>query len=144
VPSSGQNFVHDPNTVRRIVRTAAVGPDDVVLEVGPGLGSLTLALLPAPAHVHAVEIDPALAARLRRRWRGSPPISVGASPCTTATRSPWPPMSCARLRRRWPICPTTWRSPWTVGEVLAAFEPAGQHHRCHEQRGEREPCGHTE
>jgi 16S rRNA (adenine1518-N6/adenine1519-N6)-dimethyltransferase len=61
---SGQNFVHDPNTVRRIVRTAAVGPDDVVLEVGPGLGSLTLALLPAPAHVHAVEIDPALAARL--------------------------------------------------------------------------------
>jgi 16S rRNA (adenine1518-N6/adenine1519-N6)-dimethyltransferase len=61
---SGQNVVHDPNTVRRIVRTAAVGLDDVVLEVGPGLGSLTLALLPAPAHVHAVEIDPALAARL--------------------------------------------------------------------------------
>ena len=41
----GQNFVHDPNTVRRIVRAAGLGPDDVVLEVGPGLGSLTLALL---------------------------------------------------------------------------------------------------
>ncbi len=43
----GQNFVHDPNTVRRIVATADLAPDDVVVEVGPGLGSLTLALLPA-------------------------------------------------------------------------------------------------
>lgn len=60
----GQNFVHDPNTVRRIVRAAQLEPDDVVVEVGPGLGSLTLALLPAVAGVHAVEIDPVLAARL--------------------------------------------------------------------------------
>jgi 16S rRNA (adenine1518-N6/adenine1519-N6)-dimethyltransferase len=60
----GQNFVHDPNTVRRIVRGAELGPDDVVVEVGPGLGSLTLGLLPAVAAVHAVEIDPVLAARL--------------------------------------------------------------------------------
>ncbi|MBW0091129.1 16S rRNA (adenine(1518)-N(6)/adenine(1519)-N(6))-dimethyltransferase RsmA [Pseudonocardia sp. KRD-184] len=60
----GQNFVHDPNTVRRIVKAAELAPDDVVVEVGPGLGSLTLALLPAVAGVHAVEIDPVLAARL--------------------------------------------------------------------------------
>jgi 16S rRNA (adenine1518-N6/adenine1519-N6)-dimethyltransferase len=60
----GQNFVHDPNTVRRIVRAAELDADDVVVEVGPGLGSLTLALLPAVAAVHAVEIDPVLAARL--------------------------------------------------------------------------------
>ena len=60
----GQNFVHDANTVRRIVRAAELRPDDVVLEVGPGLGSLTLALLPEVAAVHAVEIDLALAARL--------------------------------------------------------------------------------
>ncbi|HUR51001.1 MAG TPA: 16S rRNA (adenine(1518)-N(6)/adenine(1519)-N(6))-dimethyltransferase RsmA [Mycobacteriales bacterium] len=60
----GQNFVVDPNTVRRIVRTAEVGPDDVVLEVGPGLGSLTLGLLPVVRRVVAVEIDPALARRL--------------------------------------------------------------------------------
>jgi 16S rRNA (adenine1518-N6/adenine1519-N6)-dimethyltransferase len=60
----GQNFVHDPNTVRRIVAAAAVAPDDVVLEVGPGLGSLTLALVGAAAHVHAVEIDATLAAAL--------------------------------------------------------------------------------
>ncbi len=60
----GQNFVIDPNTVRRIVRVAEVGPSDVVLEVGPGLGSLTLALLLAAARVVAVEIDPRLAAAL--------------------------------------------------------------------------------
>lgn len=60
----GQNFVHDANTVRRIVTASGVGADDVVLEVGPGLGSLTLALLGTVAQVVAVEIDPVLAARL--------------------------------------------------------------------------------
>lgn len=60
----GQNFVHDANTVRRIVSAAGVGPDDVVLEVGPGLGSLTLALLDVVDRVVAVEIDPRLAERL--------------------------------------------------------------------------------
>jgi 16S rRNA (adenine1518-N6/adenine1519-N6)-dimethyltransferase len=60
----GQNFLHDANTIRRIVRTADLRPDDVVLEVGPGLGSLTLGLLPAAAAVTAVEIDPRLAALL--------------------------------------------------------------------------------
>ncbi|MBX9638253.1 MAG: 16S rRNA (adenine(1518)-N(6)/adenine(1519)-N(6))-dimethyltransferase RsmA [Mycobacteriaceae bacterium] len=60
----GQNFVHDANTVRRIVTASGVGKSDVVLEVGPGLGSLTLALLDRGAAVAAVEIDPVLAARL--------------------------------------------------------------------------------
>jgi 16S rRNA (adenine1518-N6/adenine1519-N6)-dimethyltransferase len=60
----GQNFVIDANTVRRIVREAGVGPDDVVLEVGPGLGSLTLALLETGARVVAIEIDERLATRL--------------------------------------------------------------------------------
>jgi 16S rRNA (adenine1518-N6/adenine1519-N6)-dimethyltransferase len=60
----GQNFVVDANTVRRIVRTAGVTADDVVVEVGPGLGSLTLALLPEVARVIAVEIDDVLAAAL--------------------------------------------------------------------------------
>ncbi|GAB3283818.1 16S rRNA (adenine(1518)-N(6)/adenine(1519)-N(6))-dimethyltransferase RsmA [Parasphingorhabdus pacifica] len=62
----GQNFVHDPNTVRRIVGTAQVTAEDVVLEVGPGLGSLTLGLLPVAREVAAVEIDPVLADRLPR------------------------------------------------------------------------------
>jgi 16S rRNA (adenine1518-N6/adenine1519-N6)-dimethyltransferase len=60
----GQNFVVDANTVRRIVRIAGVDPGDEVLEVGPGLGSLTLGLLEAGARVTAVEIDPRLAAQL--------------------------------------------------------------------------------
>ena len=60
----GQNFLHDPNTIRRIVAAAALRPEDVALEVGPGLGSLTLGLVGAVRHVHAVEIDPKLAAAL--------------------------------------------------------------------------------
>ena len=61
----GQNFVVEQGTVRKIAALAAVRPADVVLEVGPGLGSLTLALLePGPARVVAVEIDRALAAEL--------------------------------------------------------------------------------
>ncbi|MER5772411.1 16S rRNA (adenine(1518)-N(6)/adenine(1519)-N(6))-dimethyltransferase RsmA [Streptomyces sp. NPDC001985] len=60
----GQNFVIDANTVRRIVRTAGVREDDVVVEVGPGLGSLTLALLEAADRVVAVEIDDVLASAL--------------------------------------------------------------------------------
>ena len=60
----GQNFVIDPNTVRRIVSQARVCETDVVVEIGPGLGSLTLALLPNVAKVLAVEIDPVLAGAL--------------------------------------------------------------------------------
>lgn len=60
----GQNFVHDANTVRRIVQTAGVRRGDTVLEVGPGLGSLTLGLLEAGADVVAIEIDGRLAEQL--------------------------------------------------------------------------------
>ncbi len=69
----GQNFVIDANTVRRIVRDSGIGPTDVVLEVGPGLGSLTLGLLEVAARVVAIEVDPALA---------------GALPATIADRAP--------------------------------------------------------
>ncbi|WP_420847881.1 16S rRNA (adenine(1518)-N(6)/adenine(1519)-N(6))-dimethyltransferase RsmA [Mycobacterium riyadhense] len=62
--SLGQNFVHDANTVRRVVSVAVISRSDQVLEVGPGLGSLTLALLDRGATVTAVEIDPVLAGRL--------------------------------------------------------------------------------
>ena len=62
----GQNFVVDPGTVRRIVALADVGPGDVVLEVGPGFGSLTLGLLASARRVVAVEVDPTLAAELPR------------------------------------------------------------------------------
>lgn len=69
----GQNFVVDAGTVRRIVRIAGVQPSDHVVEVGPGLGSLTLALLETGARVTAIEIDPNLAAAL---------------PATVAARAP--------------------------------------------------------
>ncbi|HET9655007.1 MAG TPA: 16S rRNA (adenine(1518)-N(6)/adenine(1519)-N(6))-dimethyltransferase RsmA [Kineosporiaceae bacterium] len=74
----GQNFMHDANTVRRIARLGEVGPADTVLEIGPGLGSLTLALLGTGARVLAVEIDPVLAAAL--------PATVADRAAAAATR----------------------------------------------------------
>lgn len=69
----GQNFVIDPNTVRKIVRLAGVGAGDRVIEVGPGLGSLTLGLTEVGAQVTAVEIDPRLAAELPHTVRAMQP-----------------------------------------------------------------------
>ena len=62
--SLGQNFVHDGNTCLKIVRIAGVQPDDVALEIGPGLGSLTLAMMQEAKHVVVVEIDKRLADQL--------------------------------------------------------------------------------
>ncbi|WP_019629249.1 16S rRNA (adenine(1518)-N(6)/adenine(1519)-N(6))-dimethyltransferase RsmA [Actinomadura atramentaria] len=92
----GQNFVIDGNTVRRIVRTADLAADDVVLEVGPGLGSLTLALLPAARRVVAVEIDPALAAALPVTVRARAPeladrLEVVLGDALRITELPGPP-----------------------------------------------------
>lgn len=71
----GQNFMHDANTVRRIVGLSRVGAADHVLEIGPGLGSLTLALVQVAGRVTAVEIDPRLAdmlpATVRTRLPGA-------------------------------------------------------------------------
>jgi len=63
----GQNFVVDPNTVRRIARLAAVGAGDQVVEIGAGLGSLTLALADTGARVTAIEVDRGLTAVLREQ-----------------------------------------------------------------------------
>ena len=68
--SLGQNFVHDGNVCRKIVRTAGVTSTDIALEIGPGLGSLTLAMLEEAQSVIAVEIDSRLAGQL--------PITVAA------------------------------------------------------------------
>ena len=92
----GQNFVIDANTVRRIVREAGVGPDDVVVEVGPGLGSLTLALLEVGARVVAIEIDERLAARLPATVAEHAPdaadrLHVVAADALRVTELPGPP-----------------------------------------------------
>jgi 16S rRNA (adenine1518-N6/adenine1519-N6)-dimethyltransferase len=92
----GQNFVIDANTVRRIVRAADVAPDDVVLEVGPGLGSLTLGLLPSAQRVVAVEIDPVLAGALPGTVAGHRPelgdrLEVVAADALRLDAVPGPP-----------------------------------------------------
>ncbi len=74
----GQNFVIDPNTVRRIVRDSGIDTDDVVLEVGPGLGSLTLALLAVARRVVAIEVDPLLAGRLPQTIAERAPVQADA------------------------------------------------------------------
>ncbi|UFU07398.1 16S rRNA (adenine(1518)-N(6)/adenine(1519)-N(6))-dimethyltransferase RsmA [Ruania halotolerans] len=93
----GQNFVIDPGTVRRIVRTAGVGSSDTVLEVGPGLGSLTLGLLETGAHVTAVEIDPVLAGALGETVTTHAPVAVDrltviAADAMELTELPTPPV----------------------------------------------------
>lgn len=75
--SRGQNFVHDANTVRRIVSLAGIGSQDRVIEVGPGLGSLTLGLLETGAQVLAIEIDPLLAGRLPHTVAARMPEAAG-------------------------------------------------------------------
>lgn len=94
--SWGQNFVVDPGTVRRIVRISRVAPGERVVEIGPGLGSLTLGLLEAGADVVAVEIDPVLAGRLpltvAERAPGlAPQLTVLTADALTLTTLPGPP-----------------------------------------------------
>ncbi len=72
----GQHFLVDPNTVRRIVRLAGVGPGDRVLEVGPGLGSLTAGLAEVGAHVIALEVDTKVAAVLAEVVGDVPDVEV--------------------------------------------------------------------
>jgi len=91
----GQNFVVDPNTVRKIVRVAAVGREDVVVEIGPGLGSLTLALLPVVRSVTAIEVDPRLAGALEDTVRAFQPANADklrlvAADALTVTKLPGP------------------------------------------------------
>jgi 16S rRNA (adenine1518-N6/adenine1519-N6)-dimethyltransferase len=92
----GQNFVIDGNTVRRIVADSKITGDDIVLEVGPGLGSLTLALLAVARRVVALEIDPVLAAALPSTIAAHAPDQVAAFEVVLAdalrvTEVPGPP-----------------------------------------------------
>ncbi|TQN30309.1 dimethyladenosine transferase [Haloactinospora alba] len=91
----GQNFVVDAGTVRRIARASGVGSDDTVVEVGPGLGSLTLALLARAGHVTAIEADPDLAEALpgtvrRRAGALAGKLDVVTADALRVTRLPGP------------------------------------------------------
>ncbi len=106
----GQNFVIDANTVRRIVKAAGVQPGETVVEVGPGLGSLTLGLLEAGASVTAVEIDQRLAAQLPITVDLLAPGTPRSSPCSPKTRCASP--SCPAIRPcSSRTCRTTCRCP---------------------------------
>ena len=131
----GQNFVVDPNTVRRIVTLSEVTADDVVLEIGPGLGSLTLGLLELGARVVAVEIDERLAGRLMRTVRerlgddAAERLAVVAEDALTVDELPWAPtalvanlpynVSVPVLLRMLELFPT-----WENGLVMVQLEVA--------------------
>ncbi|SKC38031.1 16S rRNA (adenine(1518)-N(6)/adenine(1519)-N(6))-dimethyltransferase RsmA [Krasilnikoviella flava] len=90
----GQNFVHDGGTVRKIVRAAGLRPGERVVEIGPGLGSLTLGLLEAGASVVAVEIDRALAGQISETVRVHAPdadFTVVAADALEVTELPGEP-----------------------------------------------------
>ena len=80
----GQNYVADPNTVRRIARLARVGPGDRVVEIGAGMGSLTLALAETGADVTAVEVEPRVLPTLRTLTASLPNVRVVEADATTA------------------------------------------------------------
>ena len=108
----GQNFVADPNTVRRIAELADVGPGDAVVEVGAGLGSLTLALAETGAEVTAVEIDPGLAATLRDVVADAPRVEVVEA---DAMSLDWDELLSAAGERDWTLVANL---PYNVGTPL--------------------------
>lgn len=72
--SLGQNFMHDPNTIEKIVETAAIMPDDTVVEIGPGTGELTAKLAQFARHVMAIEVDERLEPLLDARFANTPNV----------------------------------------------------------------------
>jgi len=72
----GQHFLSDPGVIDAIIHAVHPTKDDVVLEIGPGQGAITDALARSAGHLHAVELDRDLVARLRRRYEGNPNVTV--------------------------------------------------------------------
>jgi 16S rRNA (adenine1518-N6/adenine1519-N6)-dimethyltransferase len=119
----GQNFVVDPNTVRRIARLAQIGPGDHVLEIGAGLGSLTLALAETGAQIHAIEIDNGIVEVLRTVVAGIENVRVIHGDALTLD---WRPL--VELSPRWHVVANL---PYNVATPLVADlldrVPAVQH-----------------
>ena len=85
----GQHFLTDPNILRQVVQAADIKDGDVVLEIGPGLGHLTRALLEAGSHVVGIEIDRGLVARLRQENQSSSALTVLEGDFLTTTPGQW-------------------------------------------------------
>lgn len=128
----GQNFVTDPNTVARIVRDAGVEPGDLVVEVGPGLGSLTLALLHAGAEVIAVELDHGLANVVTEITTGAPIEVV----CTDATHVDWAMITQGRPARMVANLPYNVATP-IVMQALKGGHLSGYHVMVQKEVGQR-------
>ena len=105
----GQHFLLDENLVDLAVREAGLGPEDVVLEVGAGLGVLTVALARAAGRVHAVEVDVRLRPALEAALAGHDNVSVHWG---DAMRLPLGALEPAADARSSPTCPTRWPRPW--------------------------------
>ena len=138
----GQNFLADPNLLDAIVRDAELGPEDVVLEIGPGEGVLTERLAGAAGHVHAVEIDRGLAAALEPvaglpnvdlHWGDAVRLDLaGLRPPPTAVVSNLPysvatPVILRTIEQLPARAVTTWPSE-KVQRVLHSSEPCLQYH----------------
>lgn len=128
----GQNFVTDPNTVARIVRDAGVHPGDLVVEVGPGLGSLTLALLHADAEVIAVELDHGLAKAVTELTQGAPIEVV----CADATKVDWAEITKGRPAKMVANLPYNVATP-IVMQALKGGHLTGYHVMVQKEVGQR-------
>lgn len=133
--SSAGRTVHDANTVRRIVAASGITPDDVVLEIGPGLGSLTLGLLEVAKHVTAIEIESSLARRLpatveQRLPDASGRLTVVEADALDVTELPGPPPTAVVANLPYNVsvpvllhlCETF--DSWTRGLVMVQLEVA--------------------
>ena len=72
----GQHFLTDPGVVDAILRSVHATKDDVVVEIGPGLGAITSSLAASAGHLHAVELDRNLVAKLRRQYDGNAAVTI--------------------------------------------------------------------
>lgn len=72
----GQHFLTDPGVIDAILRSIHATKDDVVVEIGPGLGAITASLAASAGHLHAVELDRDLVAKLRRQYEGNPAVTI--------------------------------------------------------------------
>ena len=122
----GQNFVIDPGTVRRIVRLAGVESGQTVLEVGPGLGSLTLGLLEAGCLVTADEIDPVLAQQLPQTVRERMPESLERLTVINRDALTLTPQLAGAMSSGQP---PTWTRPWSPSPGTRMDADAGMKER---------------